>query len=99
MVVECMGRNAGFIALSSAVAGGADVCVLPELNWDYGSICAKLRENAASTRGYSLVVVSEGARLPGTGKQVVQASGNLGGVGYQIAKVFFFYFFSLFFFL
>ena len=64
MVIEVMGRDAGWIALHSGIAGGADVILLPEIPFTIETICEKLRERAATGKKFSLVVVAEGAKLP-----------------------------------
>lgn len=66
IVVEVMGRHAGWVALYSAVAGGADWVLLPEVPVDYDRMCAHLVSNVARGKKWGLVVVSEGAELPGT---------------------------------
>jgi 6-phosphofructokinase 1 len=63
MVVEVMGRDAGWIALHSGMAGGADVILLPEIPFSIDVVCAKLRERAAMGRKFSLVVVAEGVTM------------------------------------
>ena len=87
MVVELMGRNAGFIALNSGVAGGADVILIPEIPFDLDLVCDKIREREKGHRGgyFSIVVVAEGARNKG-GKLHLRDSDageapRLGGVG------------------
>lgn len=85
MVVEVMGRNAGWIALASTIAGGADVCLLPELDWSFAPILERLKDNTRSSRGYSIVVVSEGARWPASHSQTHQECGRLGGIGAMVA--------------
>jgi phosphofructokinase-like protein len=64
MVIEVMGRDAGWIALHSGLAGGADVILLPEIPFTIETICEKLRERAATGKKFSLVVVAEGVKLP-----------------------------------
>ena len=92
MVVELMGRNAGFIALNSGVAGGADVILIPEIPFDLDSVCDKIREREKGHRGgyFSIVVVAEGARSQG-GKLHLRAQDagenlRLGGVGEWVAE-------------
>jgi ATP-dependent phosphofructokinase / diphosphate-dependent phosphofructokinase len=65
IVVEVMGRHAGWVALYSAVAGGADYVLLPEVPVDYDAIAAHLTSNRARGKTWGIVVVSEGAELPG----------------------------------
>ncbi len=64
MVIEVMGRDSGFIALHSGIAGGADVILLPEIPFTIETICERLRERTASGKKFSLVVVAEGVKLP-----------------------------------
>ncbi len=64
MVIEVMGRDAGWIALHSGLAGGADVILLPEIPFTIETVCDKLRERAATGKKFSLVVVAEGVKLP-----------------------------------
>src|SRR5919106_4271441 len=61
LVVEVMGRNAGWIALHSGVAGGADVILIPERPFDVDEVCGLLRRRKARGRNFSIVVVAEGA--------------------------------------
>jgi 6-phosphofructokinase 1 len=93
MVVEVMGRDAGWIALESGIAGGADVILLPEIPFDIKKVCASIRARRTSGRRFSIVVVSEGA-FPKDGGQVVQAEAGttptgvkrLGGIGHTVAE-------------
>jgi 6-phosphofructokinase 1 len=64
MVIEVMGRDAGWIALHSGLAGGADVILIPEIPFTIETVCDKLRERAATGKKFSLVVVAEGVKLP-----------------------------------
>ena len=66
MVIEVMGRDAGWIALHSGVAGGADVILLPEIPFTIESVCECLRKRAAGGKKFSMVVVAEGVKLPPT---------------------------------
>lgn len=92
MVLELMGRDAGFIALHAGLAGGADVILIPELPFDYAAVNAKIEARAASARHFSIVAVAEGA-FPRGGQQVFSQSGDeiyfarLGGIGQEVAKV------------
>jgi 6-phosphofructokinase len=63
-VVEVMGRHAGWIAVHSGIAGGADVILIPERPVDIDEVCAELNRRHA-TKNFSIVVVSEGCELPG----------------------------------
>jgi phosphofructokinase-like protein len=64
MVIEVMGRDAGWIALHSGIAGGADVILIPEIPFSLDTVCDKLRERAATGKKFSMVVVAEGVKLP-----------------------------------
>ncbi len=66
MVIEVMGRNAGWIALHSGIAGGADVILIPEIPFTIEKVCEKLRDRAAKGKKFSMVVVAEGVKLPPT---------------------------------
>jgi len=86
MVLELMGRYAGWIALYAGVAGGADVILMPEIPFTYESVCAKIREREALGKKFTLVVVAEGAREKGadfTASKSHEANreARLGGVG------------------
>lgn len=92
MVVEVMGRQAGFIALSSGVAGTADVILMPEIPFRYDPIVEKIRQREARGRHFSIVVVAEGA-APAGGAITVKEEGDkfrgvvvLGGVAERVAK-------------
>lgn len=91
MVVELMGRDAGFIALNAGVSGGADVILIPEIPFKFESIMKKINERADKGRKFSLLAVSEGAKPQGGG-QVFSRKGDevyvprLGGVGQVVAE-------------
>jgi 6-phosphofructokinase 1 len=65
MVVEVMGRHAGWIAVMSGIAGGADVILIPERPIDIAEVCNEIRRRHARGKLFSIVVVSEGCELPG----------------------------------
>jgi phosphofructokinase-like protein len=65
MVVEVMGRHAGWIAVHSGIAGGADVILIPEIPVDYDEVAETIRKRHARGKNFSIVVVSEGTELPG----------------------------------
>ena len=62
MVLEVMGRYAGWIALYAGVAGGADVILIPEIPFSYKSVCAKVQEREDLGKNFTIIVVAEGAR-------------------------------------
>jgi 6-phosphofructokinase 1 len=79
LVVEVMGRHAGWIALNAGVSGGADVVLIPEIPYDLESVYRKIRQREASGRHFSIVVVAEGA-MPRGGVATVRADAEVGGV-------------------
>jgi len=89
MVVEVMGRYAGWIALHAGVAGTADAVLIPEIPYDIETVAEKIRERAARGRDFAIVVVAEGAHpVDGQrsvlGKTIGQQE-RLGGIGHQVA--------------
>jgi phosphofructokinase-like protein len=86
MVVEVMGRYAGFIALSSGIAGSADVILIPEIPFDIDKVCDKIRRREAEGRHFSMVVVAEGAAPKGgTVSLIDPAHERLGGIAEKVA--------------
>jgi 6-phosphofructokinase 1 len=89
MVLEVMGRNAGWIALSCAMAGGAHVCLIPEIPYRLEPVIAKIRGRREQGNPFSLVVIAEGAR-PAEGEQSFEGERQLGampklfGAGYRL---------------
>jgi phosphofructokinase-like protein len=65
MVIEVMGRYAGWIALHSGMAGGGDVILIPEIPFKMDKICAKIQERQKQGKRFSLIVVAEGAKAEG----------------------------------
>ncbi len=65
MVVEVMGRYAGWIALNSGLSGGADVILIPEISFDFDRVCAKILGREAAGRHFAIVVCAEGAHPKG----------------------------------
>src|SRR6478736_6389163 len=65
MVLEVMGRYAGWIALYAGVAGGADVILIPEIPFSYESICEKIQERERLGKKFTIIIVAEGAREKG----------------------------------
>ncbi|HEY1808917.1 MAG TPA: ATP-dependent 6-phosphofructokinase, partial [Acidobacteriaceae bacterium] len=74
IVCEVMGRDAGWIALTAGVAGGAHVILVPEKPIDLDHVCAILKHNHDHGKKYGIVVVAEGAKLPGSGEQATKGS-------------------------
>jgi 6-phosphofructokinase 1 len=90
MVVEVMGRYAGWIALYAGIGGGADVVLIPEIPFDLDKVVARLRERERLGARFSIVVVAEGA-FPKGGTHTILEAGSpdkverLGGIGERIA--------------
>lgn len=90
MVLEVMGRYAGWIALYAGVAGGADVILIPEIPFSYERIEAKIADRERIGRKFSIVVVAEGARereadFVTSAQQPTDREARLGGVGAVVA--------------
>ena len=92
IVVEVMGRHAGWIAAYSGLAGGADVVLVPEYPFDIDEVCARLQRRHASGRNFSIVVVAEGATPKDGGLQSEFESTDsfghvrLGGIAIQLER-------------
>lgn len=92
MILEVMGRNAGFIALESGIAGSADVILIPEVPYDINKIVEKVEERKKQGKLFTIIVVAEGAK-PKDGKvmvaKIVEDSPDpirLGGIGNKLAE-------------
>ena len=91
MVLEVMGRYAGWIAIYAGLAGGADVILIPEIPFQYEKIVAKIAEREQAGKHFSIVVVAEGAK-PAGGDYVTSAGqdqhreARLGGIAGQVAE-------------
>lgn len=88
MIIEVMGRDSGYIALHGGVAGGAQIILLPEIQFSYQKIVEKIRQRKQEGRKYSLVVVSEGAAPEGEGRiynSSLSKQKVLGGIGQEVA--------------
>jgi len=91
MVLEVMGRHAGWIALHAGVAGGGDVILIPEVPFTWESVCATVKSRARHGRKFSIVVVAEGAKprggkAAGTGGVDGLKRACLGGMGNIVAR-------------
>jgi len=88
MVVEVMGRYAGWIALNAGVSSTADVILIPEIPYDIGKVTEKIQERYTSGRGFAIVVVAEGAKPRGGRHAVVEkkagSAERLGGAGARL---------------
>ena len=92
LVVEVMGRSAGWIALHSGLAGGADVILIPEMPFDIEDVCRLINRRHARGRYFAIIVVAEGA-TPQEGTMTVATGGvdefghpRLGGIGQQLER-------------
>jgi ATP-dependent phosphofructokinase / diphosphate-dependent phosphofructokinase len=87
MVVEVMGRHAGFIALNAGISGSADVILIPEIPFDLDKVCDKIRRREAEGRHFSIVVVAEGAIPRGGSVSLIDpAHERLGGIADKVAN-------------
>ncbi|RLT48450.1 MAG: ATP-dependent 6-phosphofructokinase [Chloroflexi bacterium] len=92
MVLELMGREAGWISLVAGVAGGADVILIPEIEFDTAGLIAKLEERRSSGRLFSILAVAEGARSKNRAPVLRTAAdalhvARLGGIGQQVSDL------------
>lgn len=90
MVLEVMGRDAGFIALHAGVAGTADVILIPEIPWHIDKVCEKIHSRTASGKKFSIVVVAEGSKPKGGDVSIIGASlpgqdRRVGGIAERLA--------------
>ncbi len=86
MILEVMGRNAGWIALHSGLAGGADIILIPEIPYSAKEVVKCIRERAHGGSKFDIIVVAEGAkRVGGEETYVDKDSRRLGGIAYQVA--------------
>ena len=91
LVVELMGRQAGWIALEAGMAGGADLILLPEFPMSLAEICKIIKQRQAGGKNFSIVAVAEGFKLEGaevTASKELDAFGHvrLGGIGEMLCK-------------
>ena len=92
MVVEIMGRHAGWIALEAGLAGGADVILIPEVPVNIDEVCEVIKHRHARGKTFSIVAVAEGAKLSG-GEEIAETKLDefghvrLGGIGQAIGTL------------
>lgn len=89
LILEVMGRDAGHLAMHSALAGGADVCLVPEISYKIDAIVEKLKEIKTSGRNHAIIVVSEGIKTE-KGEHIIGAKNLIGenvygGVGQYLS--------------
>jgi phosphofructokinase-like protein len=91
MIMEVMGRDAGWIALHTAIAGGAEICLIPEIPYDINKLVKRLELRYKKGKGFANIVIAEGAK-PKQGTVTASAGEKgsehvrLGGVAYQLSK-------------
>jgi 6-phosphofructokinase 1 len=92
LILEVMGRNAGWIALHAAVAGGADVCLIPEIPYNLDRVLERLNGRFSKGKGFAIVVIAEGAKPLGgqitseKSDEVGYANLRMGGVASKLMK-------------
>jgi ATP-dependent phosphofructokinase / diphosphate-dependent phosphofructokinase len=91
MIMEVMGRDAGWIALHTAIAGGAEICLIPEIHYDIKKLVKKIESRYKKGRGFVNIVIAEGAKpLEGSTVERQGEEGSrhvrLGGVAFQLSR-------------
>jgi 6-phosphofructokinase 1 len=102
VVVEVMGRHTGWIAVKAGIAGGADLILIPEIPLELEEVCDIIKKRHGRGKNFSIVVVAEGAKLPGSEHEEDKAKGELvlqqgstdafghvrlGGIGNELARI------------
>ncbi|MDP3431036.1 MAG: ATP-dependent 6-phosphofructokinase [Desulfomicrobium sp.] len=95
MILEVMGRNAGWIALESGLSGGAHIILIPEIPYNLDNVVTKIQHRIRGKSPFSIIMVAEGAREEG-GERITQGSATnrlqgveqLGGIGFHLANRF-----------
>ncbi len=85
-ILEVMGRDAGWIALNAAVAGGADVCIIPEIPYSIDKIKEKIESRYKKGRGFCIIVVAEGSKNA-SGERIGSHSKELGYQNFQLGGI------------
>lgn len=91
MIMEVMGRDAGWIALHTAIAGGAEICLIPEIPYDINKLVKRIDDRYVKGKGFANIVIAEGAK-PKDGTITAQKGdkgsehARLGGVAFQLSK-------------
>lgn len=86
IILEVMGRDAGWIALSSAIAGGAEICLIPEIPYDINKILDVINKRFVDGKGHVIIVVSEGAK-PIDGDVLSQKSDEVGNENLKLGGI------------
>lgn len=92
MILEVMGRDAGWIALHAAIAGGVEVCLIPEIPYDISKVLSRINERYEHGKGFANIIIAEGAK-PKDGEVLSRESDEvgyqmkrLGGVAFQLSE-------------
>ena len=91
MILEVMGRSAGWIALHAAIAGGAEVCIIPEVPYDISKVLEAVHGRFEDEKGFAIIVAAEGAMAKGgsattkKSEEVGYHMERLGGIAYKLA--------------
>ncbi|MEL6986251.1 MAG: ATP-dependent 6-phosphofructokinase [Bacteroidota bacterium] len=90
MILEVMGRDAGWIALHTAISGGAELCLIPEIPYDINAVIKKIHKRYRKGKGFANIVIAEGAKMIGGDvvgqKEAGHALIKLGGVGNTLRR-------------
>jgi len=89
MVLEVMGRDAGHIAISAGIAGGADIILIPELSYSLESICRTIKQHQERGKNYCIIIVAEAVRTENGQAVTISYQGDqcrFGGVGHYLAE-------------
>lgn len=91
MIMEVMGRDAGWIALHTAIAGGAEICLIPEIPYDVNKVLNRIAERYDNGKGFANIVIAEGARALASSLTASQGDKGsehvrLGGVAYELSR-------------
>lgn len=91
MIMEVMGRDAGWIALHTAIAGGAEICLIPEIPYDINKLVKKIESRYRKGRGFVNIVIAEGAKSKAGKVTSIENSkesehARLGGVAFKLSK-------------
>lgn len=91
MIIEVMGRYAGWLALGSGLAGGGDIILIPEIPYDVDAVCEQIRLRRSQGKNFSIIVIGEGAKPAGGDMVISRLVKNspdkvrLGGISHQLA--------------
>jgi len=90
MIIEVMGHDAGWIALYAGMAGGGDIILIPEIEYNVRSVCKKIEERFENKKAYSIVVVAEGIKVPkdnSPGNYIAECITEYTGVESRVTKL------------